>query len=49
MMDATALLAAGVAAFLIILNATAVAVGYVVGRLHERWSKIQNERDDLRE
>jgi len=49
MMDATALLAAGVAAFLIILNATAVAVGYVVGRLHERWSHIQGQRADLRD
>ena len=28
--------AAGVAAFLIVLNATAFACGYVVGRFHER-------------
>jgi hypothetical protein len=45
----TATVAAGVAAFLIVLNAIAVAVGYVVGRLHERWSHIQCQRDDLRE
>lgn len=44
----TATVAAGVAAFLIVLNAMAVAVGYVVGRLHERWSTIQDARDDLR-
>lgn len=40
----TATVAAGVAAFLIVLNALAVAVGYVAGRLHERWSKIQRDR-----
>ena len=50
MMDTTALLAAGVAAFLIMLNALAVAVGYAIGRLHERWSKIQRDRGaDLHE
>lgn len=38
MMDLTgALVAAGVAAFLIVLNALTMGLGYVAGRLHERW------------
>ena len=31
------LVAAGVAAFLIVLNAFTMGLGYVAGRLHERW------------
>lgn len=31
------LVAAGVAAFLIVLNAMTMALGYAAGRLHERW------------